>query len=35
MWNDPTLGIDWQATAPIISGKDGNYAPFTEFVSPF
>ena len=35
MWNDATLGIDWQATAPIISGKDGNYAPFTEFVSPF
>jgi dTDP-4-dehydrorhamnose 3,5-epimerase len=35
MWNDPALGIDWQATAPIISEKDSYYTPFGEFVSPF
>lgn len=34
-WNDPALGIDWQATNPIISEKDAYYAPFGEFVSPF
>jgi dTDP-4-dehydrorhamnose 3,5-epimerase len=21
-WNDPTLGIDWGVTAPILSGRD-------------
>jgi dTDP-4-dehydrorhamnose 3,5-epimerase len=35
MWNDPSLNIDWQATAPQVSEKDTQYLPFTEFVSPF
>jgi dTDP-4-dehydrorhamnose 3,5-epimerase len=35
LWNDPALGIDWQATAPIVSEKDTLYRPFGEFKSPF
>lgn len=35
MWNDPAFGIDWQATAPIVSEKDGYYKAFSEFVTPF
>ncbi|MBL0017781.1 MAG: dTDP-4-dehydrorhamnose 3,5-epimerase [Bacteroidia bacterium] len=35
MWNDPALGIDWQASNPVISEKDTHYKPFGEFESPF
>jgi dTDP-4-dehydrorhamnose 3,5-epimerase len=35
MWNDPELGIDWQATSPTISEKDSHYLPFNQFESPF
>lgn len=35
LWNDPELGIDWQVSTPVISGKDTQYKPFGEFVSPF
>jgi dTDP-4-dehydrorhamnose 3,5-epimerase len=27
-WNDPTLAIDWQAPAPILSSKDLDGLPF-------
>ncbi|TVR44672.1 MAG: dTDP-4-dehydrorhamnose 3,5-epimerase [Rhodobacteraceae bacterium] len=30
-----TLGIDWGTDAPILSEKDANAIPFSEFVSPF
>ncbi len=34
-WNDPTLGIDWGAIEPALSGKD-QVAPFLSgFESPF
>ncbi|MEY3445050.1 MAG: hypothetical protein RLZZ519_3331, partial [Bacteroidota bacterium] len=29
------LGIDWQASNPVISEKDTHYKPFGEFESPF
>lgn len=35
MWNDPGLGIDWGLEAAQISEKDGHYAPFGDFESPF
>jgi dTDP-4-dehydrorhamnose 3,5-epimerase len=35
MWNDPALGIDWQASSPTISEKDNHYPPFENFESPF
>ena len=35
MWNDPALGIDWQATNPVISEKDTLYMSFDAFESPF
>lgn len=35
MWNDPELGIDWQATMPTISEKDSHYQAFHAFQSPF
>lgn len=34
-WNDPDLGIPWQASAPILSSKDKQYAAFETFDSPF
>ena len=34
-WNDPVLNIDWGIQDPVLSEKDRNYSPFTEFVSPF
>jgi dTDP-4-dehydrorhamnose 3,5-epimerase len=34
-WNDPTIGIDWGVTDPVLSAKD-QVAPFlTDWVSPF
>ena len=35
MWNDPSLNIDWQLDTPILSKKDKDYSPFTEFDTPF
>ena len=35
MWNDPTLGINWQIEDPIISEKDRNAIKFEDFNSPF
>lgn len=34
-WNDPMLDIDWGIQSPILSAKDENYLPFSEFQSPF
>jgi dTDP-4-dehydrorhamnose 3,5-epimerase len=30
LWNDPSLNIDWQVTAPIISNKDSKNPPLSE-----
>ncbi len=30
LWNDPQIGIDWQAPAPILSEKDKSYLPLAE-----
>ena len=35
LWNDPTLGINWQIEDPIISEKDRNAMKFEDFNSPF
>ncbi len=35
LWNDPTLGINWQIEDPIISEKDRNAIKFEDFNSPF
>lgn len=35
LWNDKNLNIDWNIENPIISEKDLNGIPFSEFVSPF
>jgi dTDP-4-dehydrorhamnose 3,5-epimerase len=29
-WNDPALGIDWQAESPIVSGRDQQNPPLSE-----
>ncbi|AGA59915.1 dTDP-4-dehydrorhamnose 3,5-epimerase [Thermobacillus composti KWC4] len=29
-WNDPTLGIDWPVSAPILSEKDSKHPPLAE-----
>jgi dTDP-4-dehydrorhamnose 3,5-epimerase len=34
-WNDADLCIDWKIEAPLISEKDKNGVPFSEFISPF
>lgn len=34
-WNDPTLNIDWQIDAPIISKKDQNALSFNDYKTPF
>lgn len=34
-WNDADLDIDWGTTDPILSDKDKQYEPFSQFVSPF
>lgn len=35
MWDDPNLGIDWDFEEPILSEKDQDYIPFSDFYSPF
>ncbi|MCD8207059.1 MAG: dTDP-4-dehydrorhamnose 3,5-epimerase [Bacteroidales bacterium] len=37
LWNDPDLNIDWGVApeAAILSEKDCNHPPFTDFDSPF
>lgn len=35
LWNDETLGIKWQTTAPIISDKDKVLPTINQFTSPF
>lgn len=34
-WNDPTIGIDWGTTAPVLSAKDAIAPRFADFKSPF
>lgn len=34
-WNDPTLGIQWQTQAALISEKDTQLPLFKDFISPF
>ena len=35
LWNDPVLAIDWPDNDWVISDKDREGKPFTDFVSPF
>ena len=35
MWNDETIGINWNIENPILSGKDQNNSVFSAFQSPF
>lgn len=35
LWNDETLGINWNIQQPILSPKDELAASFNSFVSPF
>jgi dTDP-4-dehydrorhamnose 3,5-epimerase len=35
LWNDETLGINWNIRQPILSPKDEIAASFNSFVSPF
>lgn len=35
LWNDPTLGIDWQVSDPEVSVKDAVLPPFAEMISYF
>jgi dTDP-4-dehydrorhamnose 3,5-epimerase len=35
LWNDPSLGINWNIKDPILSEKDLTGTPFKEFKSPF
>jgi dTDP-4-dehydrorhamnose 3,5-epimerase len=30
LWNDPTIGIDWQTESPILSDKDQRYLPLAQ-----
>ena len=30
LWNDPELGIDWDAPAPILSAKDQGFLPLSQ-----
>jgi len=34
-WDDPSLGIDWHVSEPVLSDKDLSGTPFADFVSPF
>jgi dTDP-4-dehydrorhamnose 3,5-epimerase len=34
-WSDPSLGIDWQVSEPIVSEKDQILPTLTEFVEAF
>lgn len=34
-WNDPAIGIDWAADAPILSDKDANAPLLANVASPF
>lgn len=35
LWNDASLGIDWNCENPVLSEKDIAGTPFLSFVSPF
>jgi dTDP-4-dehydrorhamnose 3,5-epimerase len=35
LWNDPELGIEWNATDPVVSDKDQILPGIKDFVSPF
>lgn len=35
LWNDPVLGIQWEARQPVISSKDLTGMQFKDFDSPF
>jgi len=35
IWNDPTLGIPWMVSNPLLSDKDKNGIYFDEYKSPF
>ncbi len=35
LWNDESLTIEWECSAPIVSEKDQVGARFNEFISPF
>jgi dTDP-4-dehydrorhamnose 3,5-epimerase len=35
LWNDKTIGIDWEVNDPILSKKDLNGISFKDFISPF
>jgi len=35
LWNDPQLAIEWQVQQPIISSKDMQGTPISDFISPF
>ncbi len=35
IWNDPALQIDWQVEHPILSSKDQQLPPLSQFNSPF
>jgi dTDP-4-dehydrorhamnose 3,5-epimerase len=30
LWNDPAIGINWQAASPILSDKDKRYLPLAQ-----
>ncbi len=34
-WNDPDIGIRWEAAEPFLSEKDSNLPLYKDFVSPF
>ncbi len=31
LWNDPSIGIEWPITSPLLSEKDGSAPPFDSF----
>lgn len=35
VWNDPTLGIEWPVTDPVLSDRDQKWGEFKDFQSPF
>jgi dTDP-4-dehydrorhamnose 3,5-epimerase len=35
LWNDPAIGVDWQVTDPIVSGKDQLLLPLADTATGF